>query len=132
MRKTDVMLGLRRRKGSWITLFLCLALSACSGQSMPTQIIDTWVTDDERYQGCRLQIAKDRIVFGDSEEGSNDGIVRKVSAAAESNILVVTIDYVNLENVPFSVRVVYSTGKGGTLWFKNQPATVWKRLKGQT
>ena len=113
-------------KGRWLLLML-LVLSACQGQPMPGEMIGTWVTDNDRYQDCRLQIGADRMVFVDREQGSDIGVIQKISTETKGGTRAVTIDYVNSQKALFTVELIYSSENGGSLWFKNQPAVVWKR-----
>lgn len=113
----------------WIIALLILVLSACQGQSIPDPLIDTWVTDNPKYEGCFLKITPVHIIFGDPEKNSDECYIKRVSTTKKDQIATVTIDYVNTHKTSFSVELLYSSEDGGYLSFKNQPGVVWKRLK---
>lgn len=113
----------------WIIALLILVLSACQGQSIPDPLIDTWVTDNPKYEDCFLKITPVHIIFGDPEKNSKEYDITKVSTSKNDQTVMVTIEYVNTEKASFSVDLLYSSEDGGYLSFKNQPGVVWKRLK---
>lgn len=95
---------------------------------MPGYMMGTWVTEDHRYAGRSLRITPDTISFAASKDNEVVGSIRKVRVSQQRTFQIVKISYVDKENTPSTMEIVYSGERGGSLWLKNQPKVVWNRI----
>jgi hypothetical protein len=113
----------------WIIALWIVLLSACQGQPIPDSMIDTWVTDDPRYEKCLLKITPARIIFGDPEGNRDESYIKGVSATKKGQVTEVTIRYVNSQDVTMAVELLYTGNDGGRISLKNQMDVMWERAE---
>ncbi len=116
-------------KDSLIVLLLSLALASCQGKPVPDSIIGRWVTDDDRYKECALEIEATSIAFRNSEGGADFFPIRKVVPVKKDSSLKVTIEYGGPDEVVYTTTFVWSSDGGGSLRAKNQPGVTWIRAE---
>jgi hypothetical protein len=120
-----------RRKASLVLVVLSLTIMSCQKQTMPDSVVGKWVTDDQRYVNCMLEIGTDHITFRYPGEGDDFCPIKGVSVTKKGPTSVVTIDYVNAERTSFTTKFAISPENGGELLSTNQPDVVWKRPSGK-
>lgn len=125
--KTKTGIKRRRLPRLWSLLPGLAVILACEGAQMPEHLLGKWESEHERYQQCFMQIEARRIAFGTGEEKASIGIIRKIARLEKDSRQIVTIEYMDLDLTKFTVKMIYSNGVGGSLWFENQPKVVWKR-----
>lgn len=116
-----------RARDTLIVLLLSLAVASCQGKTVPDSIIGRWVTDDDRYAECALEIEAMSIVFFTSEGGMDSCRIRRVVPVKKGSSLEVTIEYGAEDNIVNITTFVWSPDGGGSLRAKNQPDVIWKR-----
>ena len=117
----------QRFPGLLLLLLYLTAFPACSGSKLPEQLIGKWESDHERYRQCFMRIETKRIVFGNNEQNTGNGIIQKVTRLERDSKQIVRIEYVDLDLTVFTLSLVYSNTAGDSLCFENQPEVVWKR-----
>jgi hypothetical protein len=116
-------------KMSLVVLLLSSALVSCHGKTAPDSIIGRWVTDDDRYRECALEIEASSIAFRNAEGGVDSCPIRKVVPVKKDSSLEVTIDYSNADKVVYTTTFIWSPDGGGTLRAKNQQNIAWRHAE---
>jgi hypothetical protein len=116
-----------RLPGPWLLLLCFTVFLACRGSQLPEQLIGKWQSDHERYQHCFMQIESERIVFGNEEQKTGIGIIKKITQLKRDSQQIVRIEYMDLDLTIFTLNLVHSNNAHDSIWFENQPEVVWKR-----
>ncbi|MHB9096709.1 MAG: hypothetical protein ACYC5X_02685 [Syntrophales bacterium] len=118
----------QRLPGLWLLLLCLTVVLACRSSQLPEQLIGKWQSDHERYKYCFMQIQSERIVFGNEEQNTGIGIIKKVTQLKRDSKQIVSIEYMDLDLTMFTVNLVHSNSADDSIWFENQPEVVWKRV----
>ena len=113
-----------------LPLFLVLlSATACFRSSAaPKELVGNWTTDDEKYQGKKLEIDQDFIVlfFGDDAMPKAERIdhVASTQEAGGTTYVFETSDKAGVHN---KIKVSYRPANGGELRLSNPSQVVWTR-----
>ena len=118
------------KKVRWGLAFMLapILLSACQEGQIPKEIISTWVTDHQRYQGCYMLISQDEVTLGVSDATMHSYFIQKVKTKQSDRQMEVTIELIDDQQIESALYLVYLSNKNkGSLYFKNQPDVIWQR-----
>ena len=117
----------RRLRGAWLLLLCLVVFLSCSSSQVPEELIGTWISDHDLYQNCFMRIEEKWITFGNQEQKTGMGKIRKVTILEKNSKRVIRIKYSDLDETEFTLNLLYSGNAGGSICFENQPSVVWKR-----
>lgn len=116
-----------RRYSALIAILLSALLCQCAErQRALPELIGTWVTDDERYQGKYFTVYPRQIVMGLGDGQTRGYAIKEVEATVEGGRVLYTIVYMSEQWKEYRMSFYYKF-RDSVLIAKNQPGLVWTR-----
>jgi hypothetical protein len=109
-----------------------LGPTGCSpGQAtyVPAELVDVWVTDNEKYADRFFTIRGTSITFGTGEETSESYIITSVERIPFVGDSLYTIEFTDSEQEPYKFSFFYRRGEVDQIRMQNQRNFVWVRRR---
>lgn len=106
-------------------------LTSCSKSSnAPGEIIGIWKTQDRGSEGVSVEFRHDRIIIS-SDLGVMEDIITQVKSQKGHlhNTTLYSIYYSDQGGEKNLMNILYSPEDGGSLRFKSEQDTIWKRSR---
>jgi hypothetical protein len=96
---------------------------------MPPELLGTWKTTNALYADRSLEFGGNYISFLTGGGTEYTGFVDTIEAISEKGKTLYTISYL-VDGTRNQTSFYYDASSGGTIQFKNQQHTVWKKESG--
>jgi len=95
------------------------------------EMIGTWNTIDSKYKETNFELTPDKIIFRTLGGEVNANTIKKIKKkkAPDTEEMLFTLTYVNLEGQESIFSFFFSQKNGGEIRFQNQPEIIWTKEK---
>lgn len=120
------MRNIRRFAALIAILFSALLCQCAEKQRVLPELIGTWVSNDERYEGRYFTVYPRTIVIGLGDGQTRGYAIKKVESEIHRGRVLYTIVYMSEDWEEYRMPLYYAH-KDRALIAKNQPGLVWHR-----
>ncbi|MGD8535180.1 MAG: hypothetical protein PVF66_04955 [Candidatus Aminicenantes bacterium] len=113
-----------------LTILIIVFAHGCEKKAIISdEMVGTWNTTDSKYKETSFELTPDKIIFRTLGGEVNANTIKKIKTkkAPDTEEILFTLTYVNIEGQESVFSFFFGQKNGGIIRFQNQPEIIWTK-----